>query len=190
MGVAAALVALPIGPSGAVALESVGASSLDLFGADSGMTPPLGACRLGDPTYYAFDLMPTQTQTRFRRTRGRATVRWSDTPFDVALSPDGHFEYELRVEVTGLSASGSDRVLVVWVATPDLASIRELGALDVSGRSSGVVRFNKFLVFVTVEPPTEASRERWSGPIVLKGMSRSARMQSMAAHGFFEQEPC
>ncbi|HZD06335.1 MAG TPA: hypothetical protein VE173_15600, partial [Longimicrobiales bacterium] len=54
------------------------------------------------------------------------------------------------------------------------------------GRSS----WNKFLVVVTLEPTDGSDASTWSGPIVLRGMSRSGAMHTMAGHGPFQQEKC
>lgn len=143
-------------------------------------------------SYYAFDLLPTRSDSRLSRARGTATVSWNSSPFDVTLSRDGHFVYDLSVSVSGLRPADAGSVLAVWAAPPDLKGLELVGILDSEGPVSGVVHFNKFLVFVTEEPDPDSVglAERWAGPILLKGISRSARMQSMAGHGFFEQEPC
>lgn len=142
------------------------------------------------PVYYAFPLRPTRSDARLGRVTGTATLTWHASPFDVHLSRDGHFVYDLVVEIEGLRPRGNQVGFALWVAPPDLKQVELVGLLDEHGRTTGIVHFNKFLVFLTEEPDASSVGERWSGPILLKGMSRSARMQSMAGHGFFEQEPC
>ena len=61
--------------------------------------------------------------------------------------------------------------------------------LDDTHRIQGEAGWNKFLVVVSLEEEPEAV-ERWSGPIVLRGMSRSGMMHTMAGHGPFASEPC
>lgn len=79
---------------------------------------------------------------------------------------------------------------MAWVASPDLDPVHRLGEIGARGSASGEVTLNKFLVFVTEEPVGTVEGDRWEGPVVLKGKSRSGRMQSMASHGMFEREPC
>ena len=50
--------------------------------------------------------------------------------------------------------------------------------------------WNKFLVFVTLEPAEATGEARWQGPVVMRGLSRSGLMHTMAGHGPYEQEPC
>jgi hypothetical protein len=45
-------------------------------------------------------------------------------------------------------------------------------------------------VIITLEPSADDLGERWQGPVVLRGMSRSGMMHTMAGHGPFETEPC
>ena len=79
---------------------------------------------------------------------------------------------------------------MVWVTTPSLDRVEFLGTLDGDHRLSGRVRWNKFLVVVSLEPDPESLGPRWSGPIVLRGVSRSGMMHTLAGHGPFEQENC
>lgn len=79
---------------------------------------------------------------------------------------------------------------MAWVASPNLDPVHRLGEIGGRGSASGEVTLNKFLVFVTEEPAGSVAGDRWEGPVVLKGKSRSGRMQSMASHGMFEREPC
>ena len=50
--------------------------------------------------------------------------------------------------------------------------------------------WNKYLVIITLEPTDDPQSPRWQGPVVLRGMSRSGLMHTMAGHGPFQQEPC
>ena len=61
--------------------------------------------------------------------------------------------------------------------------------LDADTTTSGRVDWNKFLVLVTLEPSTEVTN-RWLGPVVMRGMSRSGMMHTLAGHGPYENEPC
>ena len=64
-----------------------------------------------------------------------------------------------------------------------------IGTLDDTHRIRGEVAWNKFLVVVSLEDEPDAVA-RWSGPIVLRGLSRSGMMHTMAGHGPYSSEPC
>jgi len=138
-------------------------------------------CRGPDP--YEIVLVPTANANG---ATGRAMLRFAESPFGVTVSPEGHHLYDIRLETKGLRAGG--RALVVWAATPELDRVSRLGTLDENGVLQGTVAFNKFLVFVTAEESAEV--ERWAGPILLRGISASGRMHTMAGHGPFQGEPC
>ena len=61
--------------------------------------------------------------------------------------------------------------------------------LDGDIESQMGIDWNKFLVLVTLEPSTEVTN-RWFGPVVMRGMSRSGMMHTLAGHGPYEHEPC
>ena len=67
--------------------------------------------------------------------------------------------------------------------------MQKLGTLTADGDlPPAEITFNKFLVFVTQED--DAAVERWQGRILLRGISPSGRMHSMAGHGPFATEAC
>lgn len=160
-------------------------------------TPPVpSACVLGGadaPEYYSITLVPTRQVTGTGRASGEARASFERTPFGVDVAPDGSFRLTLDVDVAGLPDT-ADGTFVAWVSTPDLDEVRPLGTLDSTGSVNGVVTWNKFLVFVTLEPEegpdAAAARTTWTGPVVLRGMSRSGMMHTMAGHGPFEQQEC
>lgn len=141
------------------------------------------------PAYYAVELVTTRRVPGTLRATGTAQVQFGRSPFGVSVSPDGQYVYELDVRVEGVRfREGAD--FVVWVTTPSLDEVRPLGTLGEAGRVRGRVGWNKFLVVVTMEPAGEPAGERWRGPVVLRGVSRSGMMHTMAGHGPFEGEPC
>ncbi|WP_412067548.1 hypothetical protein [Rubrivirga sp. IMCC43871] len=149
------------------------------------------ACEQADPdppAYYAIDLFTTGRVPGSRRATGVANVTFRPSPFGVALSATGTYVYDLAITVENL-APALNGAYVAWATTPDLSTVERLGTLDDSHQIGGRVEWNKFLVVVSLEADPEAV-ERWSGPIVLRGMSRSGMMHTMAGHGPFETEPC
>ena len=140
------------------------------------------------PPYYAIDLVTTGRIPGSGQATGVANVTFRSSPFGVALSPSGEYVYTLAIAIDGL-APARGGAYVVWVTTPNLTEVRKIGVLDDTHRIQGEAAWNKFLVVVSLEEEPEAV-ERWSGPIVLRGMSRSGLMHTMAGHGPFDSEPC
>jgi hypothetical protein len=141
------------------------------------------------PVYYQIDLVTTKKVPGARLAKGTTDVTYAPSPFGVAISPTGTYVYNLDIAVNNLRAA-QNGVYAVWVTTPDLKNIRYLGNLDDDNRLKGRVDWNKFLVVISLEPNLAELGDRWSGPIVLRGMSRSGFMHTMAGHGPFETEPC
>jgi hypothetical protein len=141
------------------------------------------------PGYYAVDLVPTRQVTGTGQAKGTAWATFDRTPFGVALADDGSYRLTLHIEVENLP-SVEDGEFVAWAITPSLDRVERIGALDASGAARGPVEWNKFLVAVTLELTGTEGDEMWAGPIVLRGMSRSGMMHTMAGHGPFEQQEC
>ncbi len=185
---------------GTAAVGAVGPSDAESAEARSGAwgETPCSAV-IAVPTtpgeYYAIDLVPTKRipGTGLADGTGRVAFAWS--PYGVAVSPSGHYIYDVNLEVTRLKPPRTG-AYVAWITTPTLDEVRRLGTLAVSdgdgdlAKAAGRVDWNKFLLVVTLEPSDEPSGARWTGPVVMRGMSRSGLMHTLAGHGPFEQEPC
>lgn len=140
------------------------------------------------PPYYAIDLVTTRRVPGSSSATGVANVTFKASPFGVALSPTGEYVYTLSIAIDDLAPARSG-AYVVWVTTRDLSQVEKIGVLDDTHRIQGEAAWNKFLVVVSLEEEPETAT-RWSGPIVLRGMSRSGKMHTMAGHGPFASEPC
>lgn len=145
--------------------------------------PGTAAAPACGPDPFAIQLVPT---AHANGATGEVELRFADSPFGVTVTPDGHHRYDATLRTLGLASPG--RALVAWAATPNLARVSRLGTLDGRGRLDATIDYNKFLVFVTAEESADA--ETWSGPILLRGISPSGRMHTMAGHGPFQGEPC
>ena len=141
------------------------------------------------PAYYAVDLVTTKKLPGTGRAFGTGHVTYARSPFGVALAPDGSYLYDVTLQLSEMKAPPSG-TLVAWITTPQVDRIQRLGALDDDLSVRGQVAWNKFLVVVTWEASDDAGAEAWSGPIVMRGMSRSGMMHTMAGHGPFQQELC
>lgn len=141
------------------------------------------------PEYYAIPLVATRQVMGTGRASGVAHTTFGASPFGVSLAPDGSYHVTLRVQVDGLPPRPRGE-FVAWATTPSLDEVVKIGLLDEDGSVEGPVEWNKFLVVVTLEPEGDGSPTGWTGPIVLRGMSRSGMMHTMAGHGPFEQQEC
>lgn len=144
--------------------------------------PDVRACLPG-PDPFEVRLVPT---AHANGAAGVVSMRFADSPFGVTVTPDGHHLYDAELRATGLPQH--DGVLIAWAATPGLDRVQKLGAVRAGEVLSARVAFNKFLVFVTAEPNAEVAR--WTGKILLRGISPSGRLHTMAGHGPFQGESC
>lgn len=138
--------------------------------------------------YYMIDLVPTRRVPAAHQAEGVAKLSFAPSPFGVALDSGGNYLYNVAIQVNRLGLVEGHEY-TAWLSTPDLKSITRLGRLSDDGQITGQVSWNKFLVIITLEPAGSTS-ERWTGPVVMRGLSRSGLMHTMAGHGPFQQEPC
>ena len=141
------------------------------------------------PSYYKIDLVSTRRVPGSGNAAGIGSISYQATPFGIAISPDGSYMYDLDLKIEGLLPARKGKY-VAWITTPDIKQIKRLGAMDDTHRISGVVDWNKFLVVISLEEEPSESKPKWKGPIVLRGLSRSGYMHTMAGHGPYESEPC
>lgn len=163
-----------------------GAPSLALLLAlaiPNGTAPPPPVPCVPDPLM-TIRLVPT---AHANYASGTVELRFAASPFGVAVTVDGHHAYEAIVRTEGLGRA-TEATPVAWAATPELDRVEKLGPVAPGVPLAATVHLNKFLVFITAEESPDA--ERWSGPILLRGISPSGRMHSMAGHGPFRGEPC
>jgi hypothetical protein len=144
---------------------------------------------VASPEYYKFELVTTRNIPGTGRSSGVGEVTFSSSPFVVSIGGDGSYQYDLAIEAINLRAP-PEGVFVAWAMTPELDQIARLGALDEDMAVSGQVKWNKFLVAITLEPEDNPEAAQWSGPIVMRGVSRSGLMHTMAGHGPFQPELC
>lgn len=156
----------------------------------AGLKMPAAPECTASPEYYRIDLVPTRRVPAARSAVGTADVNFASSPFGVAVSADGHYVYDLTVFVSNLRAAPAGKAYVVWITTPSLDQVRRIGTLLPDESVTGRVDWNKFLVVVSLEEAGRDEAQRWKGPIVMRGLSRSGLMHTSAGHGPFQQEPC
>lgn len=138
--------------------------------------------------YYGIELLTTKRVPGTARSTGVGKIQYRASPFGISIDAEGNYNYEVAISVDHLKPPKKG-VYVAWLTSSDLSQIQSLGPL-VDGRARGDVSWNKFLVVVTLEPDEKTIGKSWGGPIVLRGMSRSGLMHTLAGHGPFESEPC
>jgi hypothetical protein len=134
-----------------------------------------------------FPLFPTMGN---EGASGMAYLKQPWSPYGVSVDEVGRVQYDLTVRVDGLPVV-EGRAYRVWITTPALDPIEDLGAIEPAGELNGTTDLHQLMVVVSVEPTDRiiADGERWRGPIVLRGFSAGARVTPMAQHSLFQQAP-
>ena len=153
------------------------------------MPLPESAAPVEAPAYYAFPVVSTRRLPGTGLAAGLGEVTFADSPFGVTLADDGSYVLDVWLSVERLMAP-REGVYVGWLTTPDLDEVERVGPLAEGGQLRGRARWNKFLLVVTLEPADDPGAAMWTGPVVMRGMSRSGQMHTMAGHGAFEEENC
>lgn len=176
-------------------LGTLGASDHSLTGRPAqtqthGVTPAHMAVCVIRPTYYAFELVTTKNipGTGLATGQVEATVS-GDSPFSVQLAMDGSYAYDLHVSLDRMRTPPHGK-LVAWVTTTEIDHIERLGTLDANLQTNGRVSWNKYIVVITLEASDDPYQKQWTGPIVMRGMSRSGMMHTMVGHGALQEENC
>ncbi|MBI4420293.1 MAG: hypothetical protein HY560_05660 [Gemmatimonadetes bacterium] len=111
------------------------------------------------------------------------------SPFGVGITVDGRYLYDATVTVQNLpdpSSLGPYTTYVVWLATPSLDKLRNLGPITPGTSLTARVDFIKMMYMVTAE--ANAKGEKWAGPILLVGRSSSARVQNLAGCDIYDEQ--
>ena len=150
---------------------------------------PESAAPVDAPAYYAFPVVSTRRLPGTGLAAGLGEVTFADSPFGVTLAEDGSYVLDVWLSVERLMAP-REGVYVGWRTTPGRDKVERSGSRADGGQLRGRARWNKFLLVVTLEPADDPGAAMWTGPVVMRGMSRSGQMHTMAGHGAFEQENC
>ncbi|MDZ7715965.1 MAG: hypothetical protein U5J95_07090 [Balneolaceae bacterium] len=150
---------------------------------------PLLSCSDPGTEYYTIELVTTKKIPGTGQAKGKAIMSFEKSPFGISISKDGTFVHKLSIQITNLPEP-QDASYVAWVTTPNLDKIKMLGVLDGNLKASGTVEWNKYLVVITKESSSQNIGGMWQGPIVMRGMSKSGYMHTMAGHGPFTRDPC
>jgi hypothetical protein len=132
---------------------------------------------------YDIKLLPT---AKVPGASGAARLMFSESPFGVALTPDGHSNYDAKVTAAGLpdpSTLGAFTTYVAWAVTPDLQHWTRVGTIAKTGGTVGPIDLNKFILVITAE--ASATPADHAGPMVLHGTSPSGWLQNFMSHPLF-----
>lgn len=178
------LTSAPVGATGPRFTPATGTTGLEALGGST-------FCRadVDPPTYYAITLVTTKNIPGTGYTTGTGDVTFATSPFGVSLAADGSYRYDVRMSFQRLPEPRRG-VYVGWATTTEVDQVVRLGTPAPDGTIRGQVSWNKFLLVVTLETGDDPDAPTWSGPIVLRGMSRSGKMHTMAGHGPFQVEKC
>lgn len=116
---------------------------------------------------------------------GRVEMRQPWSPFGVSVDRDGHLLYDLHVTIDGPPAALAAERYVAWLASSTLDVITPLGVIAPEAPLRATSSLNRILVLITKETGDVGST--WRGPIVLRGRSRSALLQSLMGHSIFNR---
>ncbi len=109
---------------------------------------------------------------------GLVELRQAETPFDLAVTRDGHHRHQLVATITGLpdpALLDGSRAYVAWATTPQFDPMVRLGEVTNGVTELGEVSLTKFLILVSAESdPATVTRQ---GRLVLRGTSPSIRME-------------
>ena len=162
------------------------AAALAVFPSTKRLSATLTVCA---PEYYQIDLVATRSVPGTAYAKGVGSVTFPSSPFSISLATDGSYRQQVTLDFERLSQP-REGVYAVWFATTELDQVVPVGILDESMHAQGTVEWNRFIIAVSLEPSAAEVGDRWSGPIVMRGMSRSGMMHTMAGHGPFQEEKC
>jgi hypothetical protein len=122
---------------------------------------------------------------------GRPASGWvelvpAQSPFGVAATNDGRLVFDLDIVATDLppvSTLGAYTHYEVWLATPKLDIVHDLGPIANGAPVHAQADWNKFTIIVSAE--SSPVGRRWGAAIALIGRSQSSLMQSFASHPLF-----
>lgn len=158
--------------------RALGIVLLGLLGGAGHLAVAQESCPPGDN--YCFRLEPA---ARVFEASGQVRlIRPPGTPFTVDVDRDGRHRYLVEFDLRGLPAPedlGSYSHYVAWVVDPTLDRLRRLGLVGNGVTRTREIARNKYMLWVSAEADSAVSER--SGPLVMRGLSPSTRME---AHGF------
>ena len=132
------------------------------------------------------DLQPTGSVAQ---AGGSIELKPVMSPFGVSVTVDGRYQYEASATVKNLPAAnsmGNFTTWILWVATPSLDKVRNLGSITPGKPLTARVDFTKMMYMVSAEQTDKGTT--FKGPLVLVGRSASARVQNLAGCDIYDEQ--
>jgi hypothetical protein len=144
---------------------------------------PAALCTAGTEVV---DLQPTGSVAQ---ASGAIELKPVMSPFGVSVTVDGRYQYDATASVKNLPAAtsmGNFTTWVLWVATPSLDKVRNLGSITPGKPVTARVDFTKMMYMVSAEQTDKGAT--FKGPLVLVGRSASARVQNLAGCDIYDEQ--
>ena len=154
--------------------------------APTGLGPGGAVCRSSAVLNEIVPLLPTGS---VGNASGSIELKPLMSPFGVSVTPEGRYVFDATITVKNLpepASLGPYTVWVVWLATPSLEKIRNLGAIKPGQSITARVDFTKMMYIVSAEQT--AALDRFKGQLVLVGRSASARVQNLAGCDIYDEQ--
>ncbi|MBI4502400.1 MAG: hypothetical protein HY700_14720 [Gemmatimonadetes bacterium] len=155
--------------------------------APSPVTPAGAVCRA--PAALGNEIVDLQPTGSVATASGTIELKPLMSPFGVSVTPDGRYIFDATINVKNLpepSSLGPYTVWLVWVATPSLDKIQNLGVIKPGQPVTARVDFTKMMYIVSAEQT--AKLDRFKGQLVLVGRSASARVQNLAGCDIYDEQ--
>ena len=140
----------------------------------------------------ATEMVDLQTTGKIAMASGSISLKPVMSPFGIAVTAEGRGIFEATTTVRNLpdaaSLGAQFNTYVLWVASPSLDQVRNLGVINNGVPVSARVDFVKMMYMVTAEPAANAKGTNFKGAIVLVGRSASARVQNLAGCDIYDQQ--
>jgi hypothetical protein len=134
------------------------------------------------------EIVPLQPTGAVATAGGEIELKPVMSPFGVSVTTDGRYQYDATATVKNLPAAssmGPYTTWVLWVATPSLDKIRNLGAITNGQPLNARVDFTKMMYMVSAEPSATVDKFH---ALVLVGRSSSARVQNLAGCDIYDEQ--
>lgn len=137
----------------------------------------------------ATEMVDLQTTGKIAMAGGNIQLKPVMSPFGLALTAEGRGIFEATTTVKNLpdaASLGTFNTYVLWVASPSLDQVRNLGPITNGVPVTTRVDFVKMMYMVTAEATANVKGAMFKGAIVLVGRSASARVQNMAGCDIYD----
>ena len=139
---------------------------------------------------FATEMVDLQTTGKIALATGTIQLKPVMSPFGIAVTADGRGIFDATTTVKGLpdpaSLGPQFNTYVLWVASPSLDQVRNLGPVSNGVPIKARVDLMKMMYMVTAEATANAKGTMFKGAIVLVGRSASARVQNLAGCDIYD----